>query len=40
MTLHGPDRLEAEWAVWAEGKPAGANRFFLDRASGAAARRP
>jgi hypothetical protein len=40
MTLRGADRLEAEWAVWDKGAPAGANRFFLDRVKGAADRRP
>jgi hypothetical protein len=40
MTRRGADRLEAEWAVWDKGAPAGANRFFLDRVKGAADRRP
>ena len=39
LTFKGPDRLEAEWAVWDKGGPTGANRFFLDRVK-AAERRP
>lgn len=31
MVLRGPDRLEAEWAVYDKGKQAGANKFFLER---------
>jgi hypothetical protein len=31
MLLRGADRLEAEWAVHEKGKPAGANKFFLER---------
>ena len=38
LTLRGGDRLEAEWAVYDEGKQAGANRFFLDRVKAAALR--
>jgi len=40
MTLRGADRLEAEWAVWEEGKQTGTNRFFLDRVKAAADRHP
>lgn len=40
LTFKGPDRLEAEWAVWDKGGQTGANRFFLDRVKGAADRRP
>ena len=31
MVLRGPDRLEAEWAVYDKGKQAGANTFALER---------
>lgn len=31
MVLRGPDRLDAEWAVYEKGKQAGANKFFLER---------
>jgi hypothetical protein len=38
LTLRGPGRLEAEWAVFDKGKQTGANRFFLDRVKAAAER--
>lgn len=31
IRLQGPDTIEAEWDVFAKGKPAGTNRFFLMR---------
>jgi hypothetical protein len=31
LVLRGADRLEAEWAVHAQGKQVGANRFALER---------
>jgi hypothetical protein len=33
IAFKGGDRLEAEWTVYSEGKPAGANKFFLTRAA-------
>lgn len=35
IAFKGADRLEAEWTVYGDGKPAGANKFFLTRASAA-----
>lgn len=31
MTLRGANRLEAEWAVYEQGRQTGSNRFFLSR---------
>lgn len=31
IRLQGADSMEAEWEVFAKGKPAGSNRFFLTR---------
>jgi hypothetical protein len=39
LRLRGPDRLEAEWAVYDKGKQTGANKFFLDRMKASAQRR-
>jgi hypothetical protein len=33
IAFKGADRLEAEWTVYNDGKPAGANKFFLTRAA-------
>jgi hypothetical protein len=31
LRLPAADRVEADWAVWENGKQTGANRFFLER---------
>jgi hypothetical protein len=38
LTLRGPDRLEAEWALWNKGKQTGSHKFFMERVKESAAR--